>query len=86
MTLVKRYSHPDLVLGRGPIQSIIILLKGSSKAGMGYFEGRIWDRIVSVADHCLSFYFASELWKGLVRLFYHLACVAGLAVLRNIRY
>ena len=26
------------------------------------FEGRIWDLIVSVPDHCLSFYFA-EGWK-----------------------
>ena len=33
--IVRRYSQPDLVLGRGPTQSIIILLKGSSKAGMG---------------------------------------------------
>ena len=24
------------------------------------FEGRIWDLIVSVPDHCLSFYFASS--------------------------
>ena len=24
------------------------------------FEGRIWDLIVSVPDHCLSFYFAQE--------------------------
>ena len=23
------------------------------------FEGRIWDLIVSVPDHCLSFYFSS---------------------------
>ena len=33
--IVKRYWQPDLVLGRGPTQSIIILLKGPSKAGMG---------------------------------------------------
>ena len=33
--IVKRYSQPDLVLGRGLTQPIIILLKGSSKAGMG---------------------------------------------------
>ena len=26
------------------------------------FEGRIWDLIVSVPDHCLSFYFAAELF------------------------
>ena len=25
------------------------------------FEGRIWDLIVSVPDHCLSFYLASDL-------------------------
>ena len=25
---------------------------------MTHFEGRIWDLIVSVPDHCLSFYFA----------------------------
>ena len=24
---------------------------------LGFFEGRIWDLIVSVPDHCLSFYF-----------------------------
>ena len=24
------------------------------------FEGRIWDLIVSVPDHCLSFYFANS--------------------------
>ena len=33
--IVRRYSWPDLVLGKGPTQSIITLLKGSSKAGMG---------------------------------------------------
>ena len=26
------------------------------------FEGRIWDLIVSVPDHCLSFYFTENLW------------------------
>ena len=25
------------------------------------FEGRMWDLIVSVPDHCLSFYFVSEI-------------------------
>ena len=25
------------------------------------FEGRIWDLIVSVPDHCLSFYFGSAI-------------------------
>ena len=29
------------------------------------FEGRIWDLIVSVPDHCLSFYFA------ILQLFFH---------------
>ena len=33
--IVRRYSWPGLVLGKGPTQSIIILLKGSSKAGIG---------------------------------------------------
>ena len=33
--IVRRYSWPDFVLGKRPTQSIIILLKGSSKAGMG---------------------------------------------------
>ena len=33
--IVRRYSWPDLVLGKGPTESIIILLKGSSKAGIG---------------------------------------------------
>ena len=36
--IVKRYWQPDFVLGRGPTQSIMILLKGSSKAGMGCKE------------------------------------------------
>ena len=31
--IVRRYSWPDLVLGKGPTQSIITLLKGSPKAG-----------------------------------------------------
>ena len=29
------------------------------------FEGRIWDLIVSVPDHCLSFYLALDLTQGL---------------------
>ena len=33
--IVKRYSFPDLVRGKGPTQSISILLKGSAKAGIG---------------------------------------------------
>ena len=33
--IVRRFSWPDLVLGKGPTQSIIILLNGSPKAGMG---------------------------------------------------
>ena len=33
--IVKRYSLPDLGFGNGPTQSIMILLKGSSNAGMG---------------------------------------------------
>ena len=28
------------------------------------FEGRIWDLIVSVPDHCLSFYFAALVGGG----------------------
>ena len=42
--IVIRYSWPDLVLGKGPTQSIIILLKGSSKAGMGckWAFGIVW--------------------------------------------
>ena len=28
------------------------------------FEGRIWDLIVSVPDHCLSFYFAIQIFNG----------------------
>ena len=27
------------------------------------FEGRIWDLIESVPDHCLSFYFLKSLWS-----------------------
>ena len=34
--IVKRYSLPDLVFGNGPTQTIMILLKGSSNAGMGF--------------------------------------------------
>ena len=33
--IVKGYSLPDLVSGNGPAQSIMILLKGSSNAGVG---------------------------------------------------
>ena len=33
--IVKRYSLPDLVFGKEPTQSTMILLKGSSNAGMG---------------------------------------------------
>ena len=33
--MVRRYSQPFFVWGKGPTQSIITLLKGSSKAGMG---------------------------------------------------
>ena len=29
-------------------------------------EGRVWNLIVSVLDHCLSFYFASEFYGPLV--------------------
>ena len=31
--IVKRYSQPDLALGKEPTRSIIILLKGSTNAG-----------------------------------------------------
>ena len=31
------------------------------------FEGRLWDLIVSVPDHCLSFYFLSGILKSLLR-------------------
>ena len=30
------------------------------------FEGRIWDLIVSVPDHCLSFYFEKHINKHLI--------------------
>jgi hypothetical protein len=33
--IVNRYSDPDLVLGKGPTHSLMILLNGSSKAGIG---------------------------------------------------
>ena len=32
---VSRYSFPDFVFGKGPTQSILTLLKSSSKAGIG---------------------------------------------------
>ena len=32
------------------------------------FEGRMWDLIVSVPDHCLSFYFARQDRNNKVRL------------------
>ena len=38
--IVKRYSLPDLVFGRGPTQSMITLLNGSSKAGIGFKGAR----------------------------------------------
>ena len=28
------------------------------------FEGRMWDMIVSVPDHCLSFYFVFRIYKN----------------------
>ena len=31
------------------------------------FEGRMWDLIVSVPDHCLSFYFTSFSSKGIIQ-------------------
>ena len=33
--IVKRYSLPDLVFGKGPTQSVIILLKSLSNAEIG---------------------------------------------------
>ena len=33
------------------------------------FEGRIWDLIVSVPDHCLSFYLSYVLDKGICDIF-----------------
>ena len=33
--IIRRYSFPDLVFGNEPTQSIMILLKGSSNAGIG---------------------------------------------------
>ena len=33
------------------------------------FEGRIWDLIVSVPDHCLSFYFVPYPVKGLLEVY-----------------
>ena len=32
------------------------------------FEGRIWDLIVSVPDHCLSFYFDHEIISSVIPL------------------
>jgi hypothetical protein len=34
--MVNKYWLPDLVLSKGPTQSTIILLNGSSNAGIGY--------------------------------------------------
>ena len=34
------------------------------------FEGRIWDLIVSVPDHCLSFYFDLAVETGVLILFH----------------
>ena len=35
------------------------------------FEGRIWDLIVSVPDHCLSFYFPEDMFShGVVHISY----------------
>ena len=36
------------------------------------FEGRIWDLIVSVPDHCLSFYFESTAYLKFANLQYFL--------------
>ena len=38
--MVKRYWFLDLVFGKGPTQSIITLLNGSSNAGMGLREAK----------------------------------------------
>ena len=38
------------------------------------FEGRIWDLIVSVPDHCLSFYFRFRLIDSPNRLFTYKPC------------
>ena len=35
------------------------------------FEGRMWDLIVSVPDHCLSFYFALSFRHSVVLSFCH---------------
>ena len=40
----------------GVIQRVIIDFYKWDKLGLG-IEGRIWDLIVTVPDHCLSFYF-----------------------------
>ena len=53
---------------RHPLFSSVPLAKAFRKLSSVYvfsyfpfgFEGRIWDLIVSVPDHCLSFYFAYQ--------------------------
>ena len=39
------------------------------------FEGRIWDLIVSVPDHCLSFYITSSLFFVFFHNCFYLLCV-----------
>ena len=46
------------------VKIIKSMINGSSELLSSYFpfgfEGRMWDLIVSVPDHCLSFYFAYQ--------------------------
>ena len=39
------------------------------------FKGRIWDLIVSVLDHCLSFYFTVIAWFYLLKMISKMAII-----------
>ena len=39
------------------------------------FEGRIWDLIVSVPDHCLSFYFPDRVFQHYPRVLWSSVCL-----------
>ena len=55
------WKHKDLFEYEQLCEALSVFLKLSSIYVFSYFpfgfEGRIWDLIVSVPDHCLSFYF-----------------------------
>ena len=72
--MVKRYWFLDLVFGKGPTQSIITLLNGSSNAGMGFrgATGIFWffaslpfdkcDKFCKILPHSAEFEANRNVW------------------------